>query len=329
MIFKEIYIFNKMSLTTQKNNSSKASKASSKNIKIDYDSIPISTQTIIGKTNWRINNEELFNALPITRYSVVTKKRGRRPKNEAKLESQSLDNGNIITLKLGDKLRGVSLKNKKKKDGDMAKKYFRNSLTMVMQTDGKLLNAKISQNGMIQATGAKSYDNIQTCVETINNYIGANNKVLNVVCNSNLAATFIPVMVNINFNLGFCVNREKLDEYINNETPYYSLLENSFGYAGVNIKMPLSPEKMDLIDVRQIVYKNKTWETKEITYKDYISQLGDKEKEKEEAKIRYITYLCFQSGSVIMSSPHKECMREGYEEFMSIINKCRDIIEDK
>ena len=44
-------------------------------------------------------------------------------------------------------------------------------------------------------------------------------------------------MTNIDFNVGFNINREELDIYINSSTLFNSLLETSFGYTGVNIKI--------------------------------------------------------------------------------------------
>ena len=78
-------------------------------------------------------------------------------------------------------------------------------------------------------------------------------------------------MSNINFSLGFCINKENLDEYINKNTNYYSLLETTFGYTGVNIKIPL-PSLKD-IPITKIVLDRNTndWTQTTITYENYIS----------------------------------------------------------
>ena len=75
----------------------------------------------------------------------------------------------------------------------------------------------------------------------------------------NFEAILVPAMRNIDFSLGFYVNREELDSYINEETEYTSLLETSFGYTGVNIKIPMNKdirslrlEKMICIDKTDI-----------------------------------------------------------------------------
>jgi hypothetical protein len=157
------------------------------------DEIDVSTKTIICKTNWKINIDELFSSLPVTEYKILPKKRGRRPKNEKKAEEQKLNDGEIITLKLGEKMRGINLKQNKKKSSS----YFRNSLTIVMQSDGKLINLKVSKNGNFHVTGAKDDESVQKCIEYIKKYV-CGSKILNV--NTKPDITFLSVMTNINFN---------------------------------------------------------------------------------------------------------------------------------
>lgn len=295
-----------------------------------FDEIDISTETIIGKTNWKINIQELFFNLPVTEYILVAKKRGRRPKNEVKVEPQELHDGEIITLKLGDKVRGIDLKSKKK-NKESNSNYFRNSITIVMYCNGKLINFKISKNGKFQFTGCKNEDNAHKCLDYVKTYIYSlpNKKILVTPLNTPVEVVYITVMANINFSLGFCVNKENLDNYVNKNTDYYSLLETTFGYTGVNIKIPLT--RVDNIPIIKMTYHSSKdeWYRENISYKDYISFMDDKEKIKERSKSRYNTFLIFQSGNVILSSPHKECMRETYHEFIGIINKCRHIIEEK
>lgn len=323
-------------------------KETQQNLAISHnsiDDIDISTQTIIAKTNWKINIQELFMSLPVTDYKVIPKKRGRRPKDEKKVEPQILNDGEIITLKLGPKLRGVDLKEKKKKKEDEEKEkdkkekkkenednYFRNSITVVMFCEGKLINFKISKNGKFQFTGCKNDSHSHKCLDYIRQYIAQlpnDRKILSLPINSNLEVFYITVMSNINFSLGFCINKENLDDYVNNNTDYNSLLETTFGYTGVNIKMNLPKMIIDNIPLIKTSYKDGEWTRNIIKYSDYIGTSDEKEKTKEKNKTRYNTFLVFQSGNVILSAPHKECMRETYYEFIKLINRCKNYIEEK
>jgi TATA-box binding protein (TBP) (component of TFIID and TFIIIB) len=287
-----------------------------------FNGIVISTETIIAKTNWKVDINELFNHLSVTDFTVVPKKRGRKSKDEKKEEKKiELLDGQIVTLKLGNKLKGVNLREKKN-----AKRFFRNSLTIVMYLDNKFINFKVSKNGKFQFTGCKNEFHSHQCMKFIYEYTKGTSKIIQ-VCGEFSEIVFITVMTNINFNLGFCINRENLDEYINTKTRYYSLLETSFGYTGVNIKIPL--ENINNIPMTKISYRNEEWHNDTFTYADYIESLDEKDKRKEREKVRYNTFLVFQSGNVILSSPHKECMRKTYHEFLEIIKQCKPLIEEK
>ena len=118
--------------------------------KTNFKDIPISTRTIIVSTNTNINIENLYENLPITPYTVVRKKRGRKKKDVIEDINNSVPSGSIISVKYQDKLRGVELKPKKKQT-----KYFRNAVTIIMSMDNKFINLKVSTNGKFQVTGCK------------------------------------------------------------------------------------------------------------------------------------------------------------------------------
>ena len=92
-----------------------------------------------------------------------------------------------------------------------------------------------------------------------------------------LKIIFIPAMRNIDFSLNFFVDREKLDKYFNTCTDYHSLLETSFGYTGVNIKIPIKKHIQELM-LKQIIYKDGEWGKESfIPYRDYLCRLPDKD----------------------------------------------------
>ena len=136
-------------------------------------------------------------------------------------------------------------------------------------------------------------------------------------------------MRNIDFSLIFFVDREKLDEYFNTCTDYHSLLETSFGYTGVNIKIPIKKSIQDLM-LKQLIYKDGEW-NKDcfIPYTDYLSMLPDKDVIKKLKKSRYNTFLVFHSGKTIMSGMEATFMHDEYYEFLNIIRDCHDIIEER
>ena len=145
-----------------------------------------------------------------------------------------------------------------------------------------------------------------------------------------LKVVFIPAMRNIDFSLNFFVDREKLDEYFNTCTNYHSLLETSFGYTGVNIKIPIKKSIQELM-LKELVYKNDEWSDEFfIPYNDYLCMLpSDKDISRKLKKLRYNTFLVFHSGKTIMSGMEATFMHDEYYEFLNIIRDCYDIIEER
>jgi hypothetical protein len=133
-------------------------------------------------------------------------------------------------------------------------------------------------------------------------------------------------MRNIDFNVGFMIDREKLDEYVNVETEYTSIFETSFGYQGVNIKIPL--EVVDHTMKKKIFIDGK-WVTEKITYNQFLEQvLTEKERKKEREKERYNTFLVFNSGNIIMSSMNKKMMRRYFDIFIDMVKENEKIFRD-
>jgi hypothetical protein len=77
----------------------------------------------------------MFDFLPITEYTVVVKKRGRKKKSTLTDLNKNITCGSIITLDLCNQVRGIISKKKKKKD-EGSSNFFRNSMTIVMMIDG-------------------------------------------------------------------------------------------------------------------------------------------------------------------------------------------------
>jgi hypothetical protein len=302
---------------------------------MNFEDIDISVMTIIGIANWNINIEKMFEELPIYEYIVIPKKRGRKKKEVKEDPNKDIKEGCIVTLELGNRIRGTRLKTKKnneKKKKDMKESktnkigYFRNSLTIVIYIDVKFINFKISKNGKFQFTGCKKYSHPKLCAMYTWSYI-KDKQIYKFEKDTPPEILFPVVMTNIDFNLGFNVDREALDEYINLHTPYNSVFETSFGYTGVNIKKPLII-KDSKPDIDRIYLEGDTWKENYITYDDYFKRLIPKDQKKEKDQ-KTTTILVFHSGKIILSCLHYFYMRDEYENFLNIVKSCRNVIEEK
>jgi TATA-box binding protein (TBP) (component of TFIID and TFIIIB) len=306
-----------------------------KNLKFpEFDDITVSTKTFIVNTSTILDIDKLFNILPITEYIVIPKRRGRKKKNEKVDPNKHIDSGCIITLKYLDKLRGVDLKKKKNEDNNDKKKrgsYFRNSVTVVMIIDGKKINFKVSRNGKFQMTGCKFDEQAERCVKFVWDYIKNKKGIYTLKEKDKMDIIFIPAMRNIDFGLGFLVDREKLDEYFNIYTDFHSLLETSFGYTGVNIKIPVTNSILDL-KLKKFTYDlaSDTWSSlQKVGYDTYLNTLSDKDRNKKLTQKRYNTFLVFHSGKIIMSGLHRDFQAPVYYKFLDIIRECYNQIEER
>ena len=340
---------------------------SSKLVFPDFDTIKVSTKTFIVMTNMTLNIDKLFYYLPYVDYVVVPRRRGRKKKNEPVDPNMNISDGSIITLEYQNNIRGVDLKKKKKnKDKKKRGNYFRNSVTIVMIMDSKKINFKVSRNGKFQMTGCKKDIHAEDCIKWVWKYIKDSDGIFKFEENKstdvdvdvdvdadtdtdtededgniihkpvkisknipNLKVIFIPAMRNIDFGLNFFVDREKLDEYFNMCTNYHSLLETSFGYTGVNIKIPIDKSIQEL-QLKQIEYIDDKWNDPiYVPFANYLDMLTAKDVNKKLKKQRYNTFLVFHSGKVIMSGMESSFMKDVYYEFLDIIRDCYDIIEER
>ena len=304
---------------------------------LNIKSIPISTQTIIVRTNINVNIGECFNRLPITKYIKMKKKRGRKTYIDSVNYNKDIKEGSIITLKHNNEIRGVNLTNKKKKLHRKCS-HFRNALTIVIvlkdeKIGEKRLNLKLSNNGKFQITGSKNMEHSIKAIKIFWNYIQKlqkTGKVIYTFKNKNenkFSAIFKVVMTNIDFNVGYRIHREHLDEYINtNIDSARSLFESNFGYTGVNIKFPLN--EYHNIQLPKISYIKNGWKKFYISYNDYKTNiLTEEERKKESTKAAYNTFLVFQSGNIIMSGRCKIYMTKVFNKFLNILKTQRSYIE--
>lgn len=292
-----------------------------------FSDIAVSTKTYTATTNLTIDIKRLFAKLPVTPYVVIPKKRGRKKKGLQPNPNKDIEPGSIVTIKCEGELRGVELNPKKKKAGKK-KKWFRNSITVVIILD-KPINFKVCRNGTFQMTGCKTLTHAESCVKHLWSYIRDHKDLYTFTRSApNLEVLFIPSMRNIDFSLGFLVDRGKLNKYMSNLDEFHCLLETSFGYTGVNIKIPLA-EDIRTMKIKKLTSSGDDWKEKWTTYKEYLGLLGEKERAAKLKAKRYNTFLVFHSGNCIMSGLTKEFMEPVYEYFTGLIDKGFDDIEER
>ncbi len=285
-----------------------------------FDEIKISTKVMVVNINIDIDIKSVFEKFPVHEFenppSTKSKKRLR-----AFIEAQNLPTGTIVAMEWEKHRRGLDIK------------HFLNAMTVMMIIKNKYINFKISAKGRIQITGCAFDEYAEKCIqylwEFLLKYSTPDAPLYTFHHNeSYFASIFHVVMSNRNFHLGFLVNRQKLDRYVNTQSDLEcsSALEETFGYTGLKIKLPYARQNIPLTT---LAYKNDTWVKGYMDYNEYLKQLSPKEYAKEIEKSRKNSFMVFHSGNSIMSGSDTLHMREPYYDFMKMIQRCRDEIEDR
>lgn len=292
----------------------------------EFKDIKVSTKTFTVNTNLIIDLHKLFDILPVTEYVLVPKKRGRKKKTEVIDPNKNIAYGSIITVKDQHMIKGVDL-NPPKKSKNMKKKWFRNSITVVIILD-KRINFKICKNGTFQMTGCKNTEHPELCVKCIWEYIKNYPDIYTFTRGTHLEALIVPSMRNVDFSLGFIVDREKLVNYISEQTKYNWYLEISNKYTGVNTKIPLHKDMTEL-KINKIEYTNNDWKHTITTYQDYLDILSLKDRLSKLREPKFTSFLIFHSGRVIVSGLTEDYTEHNYRYFINIMREIFDIIEER
>lgn len=277
---------------------------------LSFDDTVRTTRTVIADTNLSIDIAALYDAITIVPYTVPVKKKGRRRKG-AQEPAQLVACGSIISAKYNGKHKGVTL--------GKGKTAFKNSVTIVMDVLGKKINFKLSKNGRFQITGNNTDRHIRTCVQHTWTLLTQFPEKFS-IDGQFLTVTFWSSMENFKINLGFRLDRQHLNTYVNRSTEYISVFETSSGSASVNIKMPLMFDDMVLTTMELL---GDVWVLGETTYNEFSRTATGKIRNRDE---RYVSFLVFHTGEVIMTSMERSVMEPYFREFVRIIDDCKHMI---
>jgi len=210
-------------------------------------------------------------------------------------------------------------------------RFFRNALNVVLSLGDKCINFKLSKNGKFQLTGCKFLWHAQVSVTAFLHMIQKHCP--GMIPSTNTRVYFQTVMTNMDFNVGHTINRQNLDKLMNDSTPYYSLLETSFGYTGVNIKFPIPDEWWTILEVPLVTLSwgedkdknpSRIHEEKVV----YDRALTPADRTRLANKKKFNTFLVFHSGNVIMSGMNPQIMKADYVAFTGLLTSWNDKIRE-
>jgi hypothetical protein len=200
----------------------------------------------------------------------------------------------------------------------------------------KLINLKITNTGRIQMTGCKDDDLTVSCIRTLINTMNTvkdwtgvdlyeiNTSLSSMVVNTNdIVIILYTVMKNKNINIGFKINREKLDQLINEKyQDYISIFDGTTSGAGVNIKTKINKWEENL--PMFTIDTNENMKTSFVNTEKVIKVFTKSNKHNMN---KYHTFLCFKSGSCIHSGRGDD-MNEALDKFVKILYENRSEVED-
>lgn len=207
-------------------------------------------------------------------------------------------------------------------------KNFLNCVTLSIQTDKKI-NVKIFNNGVFQFTGCKVKSHVIDCMNIILSQMvriecyTLNDAMLSSCCDTSIIYYIISAMRNIDFELGFPIDRKMLGTMIAAENSTYSIPPMTTGYMGVKIKIPISDTTT--IVIPKIEFNRETRELIEtcvahdILYKTAFPM-------KRKLKTYFVSISVFQNGKVLMSGIDESIQKPCYDWFMTTIDRLKPII---
>ena len=286
--------------------------------------------TAIVVTNMNVDISSLFDQIPVVQYSPPKRRRGRRRKTDPPPSETplALAEGSVVSMILRTttelRTRGAVQE---------GRTGFKHSLTIQIVIDGQFMCARIPKTGKLHICGAKSVEQVQrlfgylvgymcnceTPVYTLKTLPSPN---LQAACEAGqIIGMTVIVMRNSNTKLGFSIIRDLLrTKFSQSDSEWIVRPPNpEKDYPGVTIQrhVPYCGE----MTVPVIVIDPTTSETIErldVPYDEYIATQSAKNQAKERMG-RYVTFLVFADGSIIVTGLNVEFLRQYYNEFMQKI----------
>lgn len=208
--------------------------------------------------------------------------------------------------------------------------YFLNQLTIVLSIGKQpLLNIMLFKDNF-KIAGCKNLDDAAEAVLTLWDVYFSSNPSSWKLKKGQTDPGFIfeTVMRNVDFKLGFPIERSSLNMLMNNEEYSHNIFMSQYestGHTNVNIKM-FSKRPPGFTYKCLKVPKDGEPYFKNVPINVFKSK---KKREKDEKKDSYITFIVFSSSEIILSGKYNENMKNMYDFFLGIVSEHRNVIEEK
>jgi TATA-box binding protein (TBP) (component of TFIID and TFIIIB) len=276
---------------------------------LQFETIPVSTQTFTVRTNlFNIDLQSFF--------------------DNVQTPSTPLNN-TIVYIKYQKLEKGINQnisKNTKKQCANKGRNFL-NCITLIIIAEKKI-NVKIFKNGVFQLTGCKSIHNVKTCINVIFLTLKTIPESFSFASSdTNLVVYIKSAMRNIDFNLGFKINRDNMLHCLDLYSDF--IIPPPMGNKmDIKIRILLTPDDIKNITILKISYP--TQEETELKFKDCFEIIEpDEKKRKNKLENKFITISIFQNGKVLLSGVNEVFQKKYYIWLMDLTTKYRSLIEIK
>ncbi len=256
----------------------------------------------------------------------------------------------IICIKYQQNKKGCDpekdLKTKRKratsKEQDAPKRNFLNCITLIIQIE-KRINIKIFKNGVFQLTGCKDIDNVRKCLKLILAELSKANELAQQgsPCfqfeegSDDFVIYIKSAMRNIDFNLGFKVNRTMLAQRlacIYKEDDDVIIPDAIGNKMDVKVKLRITREELENLPVIKITNSTNSAHSspkeEEILYKNCLHIIEpDKKKLETKLKDKFVSISVFQNGKVLLSAMDASIQERYYQWFINLISEIEEDIK--
>jgi hypothetical protein len=268
---------------------------------IPFNDIKVSTQTFTVKTNvcFTATLEQIFELITPTQY--------------------------LITIRYKQTTKGVVPPVKKKNKNPSSKKNFLNCISMVILLDKKI-NVKIFKNGVFQLTGCKTLNHAKESVHIIFKYINTEifTDLFETPADEDIICYFKSAMRNIDFSLGYKINREELAQQLHLNTTL-NIPPITCTNMGVKIKLPIN---LGTLPVYKMILSEYPVHTT-VKYSecfDYLMGKPTTEEERSYKMNKFISIAIFQNGKITFSCADKIFQEQYYNWFNDIMENIKPFI---
>lgn len=266
----------------------------------DFSSIKVSTQTFIIHSNLDcVDLSRLQEAVSLdVAYEDISDDE----------DEDGIEFPRIIAVSYKGKERGKQKKRKKEVSSSEKCKNFLNCVSFTTQNDPKKnINVKLFNNGVFQLTGCKCYTHAQKALVSVWKVIKQTEETSPGIfkfkdadkgfSTTHMEAYVVSAMRNVDFRLGFEIDREVLGNHIMNNTDY-KIVPIIQGFMGVQLSVPI--ESVADMVIHKISFQNEDDFTDEKIRYDAFWEVKPSEKVKAQ-KGKSVTIAVFQTGKVLIS----------------------------